>query len=148
MQGFTSVPFKTESGHGLNQVNGVAKFSPAGIVLQYESKLFGIIPGGFKESRLPVGEILDVKFRKGFMRFAAKIEIRMRNFAMMAELPNNDGKVVLKLARDDFERGRDAAEQLQREIAAREAQLPPPQTPVEQLFRDETEQETKLLNED
>ncbi len=70
MEQFTSVPFKTES--GLSSVNGVAKFSSAGIVLEFESKLFGILPGGVKEVRLPVAEILDVKFKKGFVKVGAR----------------------------------------------------------------------------
>jgi hypothetical protein len=145
MQNFTSVPFKTESGHGLTQVNGVAKFSPAGIVLEYESKLFGVIGGGVKEVRLPVADILDVKFRKGLFKRGAKIEVRMRTFAKLAELPNSDGKLTLKLTRDDFERGKAAVEQLEKDIADLEAALPPPQTPVSQLFQDETEEETRPL---
>jgi hypothetical protein len=144
--GFTSVPFKTESSHGLTQVNGVAKFSAAGVVLEYESKLFGVIGGGVKEVRLPVAEILDVKFKKGFMKRGAKIEIRTRSFAKLAELPNSDGKLILKLVKDDFERGQDAVVQLQREITSHESGLPPPRTPVSQLFEDENEEETRELN--
>src|SRR5688572_46612 len=105
MQNFISVPFKTESAHGLSQINGVAKFSPAGIVLEFESKLFGMIPAGVKEVRIPIGELLDLKFRKGLFHFGAKIEIRTSTFATLAELPNKDGKVTLKLIRADFERG-------------------------------------------
>lgn len=146
MNGFTSVPFKTVSAHGLTTVNGVAKFSPAGIVLEFESKLFGVIGGGVKEVRLPVAEILDVKFRKGVFRYGSKIEVRMRTFAKLAELPNNDGKLTLKLGRDDFERGKGAVEQLQKEMNQFEAGLPPPQTPVSQLFMDESEDETKALD--
>ncbi len=146
MNGFTSVPFKTESAHGLTTVNGVAKFSPAGIVLEFESKLFGVIGGGVKEVRLPVAEILDVKFRKGVFKRGAKIEVRMRTFAKLAELPNTDGKVTLKLTRDDFDRGKTAVEQLEKEMARFEAGTPPPQTPVSQLFTDETEEETKALD--
>lgn len=145
MQNFTSVPFKTESGHGLSQINGVAKFSPAGIVLEYESKLFGIIAGGVKEVRLPLAEILDVKFRKGFMKRGAKIEIRMRSFTQLAQLPNTDGKLVLKLGRDDFDRGQSAVEQIQKDLTNHEGELPPPRTPVSQLFEDETEEETRPL---
>ena len=141
--GFVSVPFKTES--GLSQINGVAKFSPAGVVLEYESKLFGIIAGGVKEVRLPLAEILDIKFRKGMFKRGAKIEMRMRSFAQLAQLPNSDGKLVLKLARDDFERARSAVEQLQKDLAGHESELPPPRTPVSQLFEDETEEETREL---
>jgi len=146
MQNFTSVPFKTETSHGLSQINGVAKFSPAGIVLEYESKLFGIIAGGVKEVRLPLAEILDIKFRKGFMKRGAKIEIRMRSFTQLAQLPNNDGKLMLKLVRDDFERAQSAVDQIQKELTSHESELPPPRTPVSQLFEDETEEETRPLS--
>ncbi|MGD9562173.1 MAG: hypothetical protein AB7F88_08125 [Pyrinomonadaceae bacterium] len=145
MQGFTSVPFKTESSHGLTTVNGVAKFSPAGIVLEFESKLFGVITRGVKEVRLALAEILDVKFRKGVFKHGSKIEVRTRTFAKLAELPNTDGKLTLKLVRDDFERGKAAVEQLQRDLINHHESLPPPQTPVSQLFQDETEEETKQL---
>ena len=146
MQGFTSVPFKTESAHGLSQVNGVAKFSSAGVVLEFESKLFGLIGGGVKEVRLPKDEILDVKFRKGLFKRGAKIEIRTKTFTKLAELPSSDGKLTLKLTHDDFERGQDAVEQLRKDLAAHAAELPPPRTPVSQLFEDETEDETRELS--
>src|SRR5688500_6976759 len=141
---FTSVPFKTES--GLSTINGVAKFSSAGIVLEFESKLFGLIGGGVKEVRLPKGDILDVKFRKGFFKTGAKIEVRMKSYTKLAELPNTDGKLTLKLLRDDFERGRAAVEQLQKDLTEHAATLPPPHTPISDLFLDDVEEETQLLS--
>lgn len=147
MQGFTTVPFKTESAHGLSQVNGIAKFSSAGIVLEFESKLFGVIAGGVKEVRLPKDEILDIKFRKGVFKRSAKIEIRTTTFAKLSELPNNDGKLTLKLVRDDIERGQAAVDQLQKDLARHAESLPPPQTPVSQLFGDDTEEETRQLSD-
>ena len=143
MNGFTSVPFKTES--GLSSVNGVAKFSGAGVVLEFESKLFGLISGGVKEIRLPLVDILDIKFRKGLFKHGAKIEIRTKTIARLAELPNSDGKVVLKLVRDDFERAKDAVEQIQKDLANESGELPPPRTPVSQLFEEENEVDTKEL---
>jgi hypothetical protein len=140
---FTSVPFKTES--GLSQIDGIGKFSPAGIVLEFESKLFGIIKGGVKEIRLPVADILDVKFRKGFFRYGAKIEIRLKSFTKLSELPNKDGKITLKLVRDDFERAREAVVQLQKDMTEQRESLPPTHTPVSRLF-DESEEETKELD--
>ena len=145
MQSFISVPFKTESAHGLSQVNGVAKFSPAGIVLEFESKLFGVIPGGVKEVRIPISELLDVKFRKGLFRYGAKIEVRTRTFATLAALPNNNGKVTLKLIRDDFERGQEAVDQIQKELSSYTSELPPLRTPVSQLFDEDPDEETKEL---
>ena len=145
MQGFTSVPFKTESGHGLTQVNGVAKFSSAGIVLEFESKLFGIIGGGVKEVRLAKDDILDIKFRKGVFKRGAKIVIRTTTVSKLVELPNSDGKLTLKLVRDDFDRGQAAVAQLQKDLSAHAESLPPPRTPVSDLFEPENEEETTDL---
>lgn len=143
-ESFSSIPFKTES--GLSQIDGIGKFSSAGIVLEFESKLFGIIKGGVKEIRLSLTEILDVKFRKGFLRHGARIEIRLKSFAKLSELPNRDGKIVLKLQRDDFERARDAVAKLQKDISEHMESLPPAHTPVSRLF-DASEEETKELRE-
>ncbi|MEQ1763999.1 MAG: hypothetical protein ABL984_12755 [Pyrinomonadaceae bacterium] len=145
-QGFISVPFKTESAHGLTSYNGVAKFSPAGIVLEFESKIFGLIPGGVKEVRLPIGEILDIKFKKGFLRLGAKIVIRTKTFAVLAAMPNDNGRVTLKLIRDDFELGRSAVDQIHKDMSGYAAELPPPRTPVGELFGDESEDETRPLS--
>jgi len=141
---FISVPFKTES--GLSSVNGVAKFSSAGVVLEFESKLFGVLPGGVREARLPVGEILDVKFRKGLFKRGAKIEIRTKTFSKLTELPNKDGKVTLKIAVDDYDRSSEAVEKLQKDLAEHVADLPPAHTPVSVLF-DESEEDTKDLKD-
>ena len=144
MHNFISIPFKTES--GMSQVNGVAKFSSAGVILEFESKLFGILPGGVKEVRLPIEELLDVKFRKGFLKRGAKIEIRTKTFAKLAELPSKDGKLTLKLVADDFDRAKDAVERLQRDLAEYTAE-PPPHSPVSELF-DSSEDETQKLRND
>lgn len=144
--GFTSVPFKTESAHGLTSVNGVAKFSSAGVVLEFEAKLFGLISHGVKELRLAVGEILDVKFKKGLMRRGAKVQIRLTSFARLSEFPHNEGKITLKIVHDDFERARDAVERLQKDITEHIAQMPPTHTPVSALF-DGSEDDTKELRQ-
>ena len=146
MQNFTSVPFKSESTHGLTSVNGVAKFSRAGIVLEFESKLFGLISNGVKEARLSTRDILDVKFKKGLFKRGAKIEIRLKSFAKLAELPSSEGKMVLKTAVDDFERARDAVEKLQKDMAELTESLPPTHTPVSVLF-DESEEDTQELKD-
>jgi len=140
---FISVPFKTES--GLSQIDGMGKFSSAGIVLEFESKLFGIIKDGVKEARIAIDEILDVKFRKGFLKHGAKIEIRLKDFSQLSKLPNKDGKVTLKIKKDDFERAQEAVARLQKDLTRQSESLPPAHTPVSRLF-DETE-ETRDLND-
>jgi hypothetical protein len=144
MQSFTSVPFKTES--GISQINGVAKFSSAGIVLEFESKLFGLISTGVKEVWLPIAELLDVKFRKGVLKRGAKIEIRLTTFARLSELPNKEGKLILKLFADDFDRAKEAVAKLQKDMSEERASLPPTHTSVSALF-DGSEDETQELEQ-
>ncbi|MFZ1700749.1 MAG: hypothetical protein WBO10_03560 [Pyrinomonadaceae bacterium] len=143
-QTFTSVPFKSENHHGLTSVNGIAKFSSAGIVLEFESKLFGLVSDGVKEARLPIADLLDVRFKKGIWKRGAKIDIRLKSFSQLSEIPNSEGKITLKLRPEDFERARDAVEQLNKDIAEQVAGLPPPHVPLRSLF-DTSEDETKEL---
>ena len=140
---FNSIPFKTES--GLSQIEGIGKFSAAGIVLEFESKLFGIISNGIKENRLALEDILDVSFKKGFFKKGAKIVIRLKSYAKLSEMPNKDGKITLKIPRDDYERASEAVAKLNKHLAEHQASLPPTHTPVSRLF-DESEDETKELS--
>lgn len=142
---FTSVPFKIDD--NFSQIAGVGKFSRAGIVLEYEGKIFGIIKSGVKESRIALDEILDIKFKKGFLKRGAKIEIRLKSFTKLSQAPNKDGKITLKLAREDFERAEQAIFQLQKDLREHQESLPPTRTPVSSLF-DESEDETKELNDE
>ena len=122
----------------MTSYSGVAKFSAAGVVLEFESKFLGLIPGGVKEVRLPISEILDIKFKKGILKIGSKVVIRTKTFSALAALPNENGRVTLKLIREDFELGRSAVEQIQIEIDGHAAELPPPRTPVGELFEDES----------
>ncbi len=144
-ENFTSVPFKIDD--NFTQIAGVGKFSPAGVVLEYEGKIFGIIKSGVKEARIAADEILDVKFKKGLFKRGARIEIRLKSFAQLSEFPNKDGKIILKISRDDFERGEEAVARLQKDLTARTESLPPTHTPVSRLFDETDEEETRDLNE-
>jgi hypothetical protein len=137
MQNFTSISFKTES--GLSQVNGIAKFSSAGIILEFESKLLGLIGTGVKEVRLPLAEILDVKFRKGFFKRGAKIEIRAKNFSTLTKLPSKEGKLTLKLASEDYDRAAAAVKKINEELVDYAQSLPPSHTSVGSLFEESDE---------
>ncbi|HQU84720.1 MAG TPA: hypothetical protein PKY59_16395 [Pyrinomonadaceae bacterium] len=141
---FISVPFKAES--GMSQIDGMGKFSPAGVVLEFESKLFGLIKNGVQEARIPVADILDIKFRKGILKVGTKIEIRLKSFTQLSELPNKDGKLILKIRRDDFDRAKEAVEKIQKAQLQEQSELTPTHTPVSRLF-DESEDETKKLDD-
>ena len=142
MVNFISVPFKAES--GLSQIDGMGKFSSAGIILEFESKLFGIIKNGVKENRIALDEILDVKFRKGFLRNWARIEVRLKSFAKLSEMPSKDGKITLKIKRDDYDSARQAVEKLNKDLAEHQKSLPPTQTPVSRIFDEESENDYEL----
>jgi len=144
MQSFVSIPFKTNTDSGISQVNGVAKFSSAGIVLEFEAKLFGLISKGIKEARISINEIHDAKFKKGVFKRGAKIEIRTKSLTALSELPNKEGKMTLNIAADDFDTARDAVAKSQKDMAAEAASLPPSHTPVSVLF-DESEDDTQKL---
>lgn len=142
-QSFTSVPFTIDE--NFSRIAGVGKFSPAGVVLEFESRIFGIIKGGVKEVRYALEDILDVRFRKGFFKRGARIEIRLKSFTKLNQMPNRDGKITLKLDRADFDRAAEAVAKLQKDLTEFQETIPPPRTSVSRLF-DETE-ETKELEE-
>jgi hypothetical protein len=143
---FISVPFKIDD--NFTQIAGVGKFSRAGIVLEYEGKMFGIIKSGVKESRIALDEVLDIKFRKGLFKRGAKIEIRLKSFTKQSEMPNKDGKISLKISRDDFERAEEAVAKLQKDLIEYQESLPPAHTPVSRLFEGDDDFETKDFESD
>jgi hypothetical protein len=133
--GFTTIPFKMDD--NLSQISGVGKFSAAGIILEYEGKIFGLIKSGVKEARIALDEILDVKFHKGVFKRGAKIEIRLKSFAKLSEVPNRNGKITLKLERGDYEPAEEAVSRLQKDLTEHQENLPPVQTPVRKIFDDD-----------
>lgn len=130
----------------MTQIAGISKFSSAGIIIEFESKLFGIINNGVKEVRIALNEILDVKFKKGVFKVGAKIEVRLNTFAKLSELPNKNGRLILKVVREDFEEAGKAAAKLQKDVKNHQLSLSEEQTPVRRLF-DDSEDDTKKLNQ-
>lgn len=142
---FTSIPFKADKHDGLSSVNGVAKFSSAGVVIEFEAKLFGLISNGVKEARIAMSEIHAIKFKKGVFKRGAKIELRLNSYAQLAAMPHKDGKITLKIFADDFEAARDAVARIEADLMAHTAELPPPHQPLRSLF-DDSEADTKKLD--
>jgi hypothetical protein len=154
---FISVPFMASSGNGMTEYNGIAKFSPAGIVFEFDSVLLGLIGGEVKEVQVALDEILDIKFRKGIYKFFAQIQLRLKNFTKLSELPNYSGKVKLKIKREDYEPAQRAVEQICKYMSENDSpilqsgnhsneQLTPARTSVSELF-DTEKLKTKDLRE-
>ena len=143
MQTFKTIPFTTES--GLWKANGIAKFSAAGIILEFEPKLIGLVSTGIKEARLPIDDIFDVKFHKGMFRRGARIEVRTKSITGLKGLPVQDGKLKLKVLPEDFELAQKTAADFRRVFTDYMDTLPPPHTPVSALF-EESEDATRKLD--
>lgn len=116
MASFISVPFQTQSEHGITKYEGIGKFSAAGIILEFEAKLLGLVSNGIMETRLSLDDILDLKLTKGFFGFGRKIEIRLRNMAQLNELPITKGRIKLKIERRDAELAAEAVDRIMRAI--------------------------------
>ena len=137
--GFISIPFKIEGAHGgFSVVNGMAKVSRAGIVLEFEAKIFGMMKTGVKEVRVPLGEIEDLKIKKRFFKFT--LEIWLNNFKTVSEIPNKDGRIILQITRDDRLRAEQAVKVLHSARVEKDA-LEILQTPVGRLFGEDEEAE-------
>lgn len=142
---FITVPFKIDD--NFSQIAGIGKFSSAGIVLEYEGKIFGIIKSGVKETKISTDEILDIKFKKGMLKRSGKIEIRTKEFSKLTEVPNKEGKITLKIERDDIERAEQAVLKLQKDVTEQQENLPPVHTPVSRLFDESEDEETRELGD-
>ena len=137
---FVSIPFKCQSPHGLSEIEGIGKFSAAGIVLEFETKLLGLLKTGVKEVRIPLSDILDIKFKKGMFKYGAKIEIRFKSLAKLGDLPIKDGKISLKIPRDDHQRADETVQTLQKYLDESTQTLSPANISVSDLFEDETKE--------
>ncbi|MCC6452012.1 MAG: hypothetical protein IT171_03920 [Acidobacteria bacterium] len=140
------IHFKAESGNGLTYANGIAKFSSAGIILEFESKFIGLFSNGVKEVRVSVADIHSIKFKRGFLLLGPRIRLRLNSVAQTSQLPTHDGTIVLKVAREDAEKAREAVAKLEKDMSEYTAVLPPPQASVSELFLETTsEKETQKL---
>ena len=137
-QGFNIVPFKIDDEHGFSESIGLAKFSAAGIVLEFEKEILGMVKaGGVREARIPLTDILDLQFSKGFLGFFRKIVIRFKNLGAIAGLPSKNGRLKMKVARADHAAAERAVEELQNLLNRTGTELPP--ASVRQLFSDEAQ---------
>lgn len=135
---FISIPFKMlEAKSGFSSLEGMAKISSAGIIIEYEEKFIGLIKQGIKEVRIPIEEIDRIKFKKGWIQ--TKIEIWLNNFQTLSTIPSKDGRIILELAKEDRATAQEAVKILEKSAAEHRAEMPPPRTPVSSLFEDDAE---------
>lgn len=135
---YISISFKIDGSQtgGFKTVDGMAKISRAGIVIEFEGKIFGIMKTGIKEVRIPLAEIEEVRVSRKFFKYT--LEIWLNNFRTLNEIPNRDGRIILQISKADRPRAEQAAHVLQTARSETDA-LEILQTPVSRLF-DETEE--------
>lgn len=138
---YISIGFKIDGAQtgGFKTVDGMAKISPAGIVVEFEAKIFGIMKTGIKEVRIPLHEIEQVRVNRKFFRHT--LEIWLNNFRTLSEIPNRDGRVILQISKADRPRAEQAARVLDAARSESDA-LEILQTPVSRLF-DGSEDESR-----
>ena len=134
MARFITIPFKIEGAHGgFSVVGGMAKISRAGIVLEFEAKIFGMMRTGIKEVRVALKEIEEARLKKRL--FKSTLEIWLNNFKTLSEIPNKDGRIILQISKDDRPRAEEAVRILHNAKSESDA-LEILQTPVSRLFGD------------
>ena len=135
---YISLSFKIDGSQtgGFKTVDGMAKISRAGVVVEFEGKIFGIMKTGIKEVRIPLAEIEEVRVGRKF--FKHTFEIWLNNFRTLSEIPNKDGRVILQISKADRPRAEQAARVLQTARSETDA-LEILQTPVSRLFGDDDE---------
>ncbi len=142
---FISLPFKIDGSQtgGFKIVDGIAKFSAAGIVIEFEAKIFGIMKTGVKEVRVPLLEIETVEVRKKFFRHT--LEIWLNNFKTLNEIPNKNGRIVLQISKDDRERAVEVKRLLEKTRLEQEG-IEFIKSPLSRLFGED--EETKELKDE
>jgi hypothetical protein len=142
---FISISFKIDGSQtgGFKTVDGMAKISRAGVVIEFEAKIFGIMKTGIKEIRIPLAEIEEVRVNKKF--FKHTLEIWLNNFRTLSEIPNKDGRIILQISKADRSRAEQAAQILQTARSETDA-LEILNSPVSRLFGDD--EETKEFNDE
>jgi hypothetical protein len=138
-QGFTIVPFKVDDEHGISESAGLAKFSAAGVVLEFEKEFLGLIKaGGVREARIPLSDILDIQFGKGFLGAFGSITIRFKNLSPLEGLQTKKGRLKMKVARADRQAAMESVENMKEFLRGQQQEELPPTT-VRQLFGDEAD---------
>jgi hypothetical protein len=115
-----AVPFSIESVYGLARVSGLIRFQEDSLFLEFQSKdaVFGVVKSGLKEIRLPLADVPDVEFQRGWIE--SHLRLRVRRMALLSDLPGAEpGEAVLKVAR----RHRDAASELASRVLLRLSEM-------------------------
>ena len=137
---YISIGFKIDGAQtgGFKTVDGMAKISAAGVVIEFEAKIFGIMKTGIREVKIPLHEIEEIRVNRKF--FKNTLEIWLNNFRTLNEIPNKDGRIILQISKADRTRAERAATVLQTARSESDA-LEILNSPVSRLFGNDEDAE-------
>jgi hypothetical protein len=104
-----TVPFHFDAFGGFGEVQGIAQINEHGLELQFSTRdaLFGVLKTGQRSVRVPLSSLLSVRYSAGWFWLMPRIELRVRDLAVLKDLPESEqGRVTLKLALRDRHDGR------------------------------------------
>jgi hypothetical protein len=110
------IPFQFDAYGGWGKVQGLARLDEHGLELQFSTSdaMFGVLKTGQRSLRVPLEDLLSVRFGAGWFWLFPYIELRVRDLATLKDLPESDqGRVRLSLSLGDRHDGRAFAADLE-----------------------------------
>jgi len=121
---FVSLPFTIPNVYeGLAAAHGVAKWTNAGLVLEFQVKdsFIGMVKSGVNEVPIPFNELVSIELKEGWFR--KRLFIRARSLTTLTNVPGHEsGHIVLKIARKDLRIAREMVSILRLTLTERELQ--------------------------
>lgn len=104
----TAIPFNTQAYAGFGSINGLLRLEGAALVLEFQTKVMGIVKVDPKEVRVPLEQVASITLEEGWFR-STTLRIQATSLTVWSGFPESDmGRVVLSIDHRD----RDAARAL------------------------------------
>lgn len=102
----TAIPFTMEAYGGFGSLSGLLKLEGATLILEFQSKVLGMVRSEPKEVRVPLDHVASMILDEGW--FTTKLRIQATSLSVWAGFPESEkGRVVLSLDRSDRPAARD-----------------------------------------
>ena len=90
---------------GLSEVTGVIREDPDAIIIEYQSKLLGLVKSSIKSIQIPFREVEEVRYSSNL--FQARLRILLKTLRNMGDFPApKQGELVFKVSRKNREHAR------------------------------------------
>lgn len=95
-----AIPFHFDTHGGFGEVQGLARLDELGLELQFSTRdaVFGVIKTEQKSLRIPMEQLLSVRFSAGFLWLMPSVQLRVRDLSVLKDLPESgEGRVNLRV---------------------------------------------------